>query len=147
MKSKILLTLVLLIPSLCFGKNLEFIITEFNGHTTSYSALEKTLFKDGLPDSGKDKIQGTTRILIKENNDVIISHNNGIKESKAVFFGEKSMIVREDYLSDGVTSQYTIHLTHRNEKTNQVLVSFIRTKDNLISSTGHYWGWATVRKL
>ena len=147
MKNKIILLLVLLIPSLCFGKDLEFIIKEFNGHTTSYSALGKTLFKDGLPDSGKDRIQGTTRILVKENNNVIISHNNGIKESKAVFLGEKSMVVAEDYLKDGVTSQYTIHLTHRNKKTNQVLVSFIRTKDNLISSTGHYWGWATVRKL
>jgi len=148
MKNKIIFLLVLLIPSLCFGKNLEFTITEFNGHSSSYSGIGKTLFKNGLPDSGKDRIPGITRILVKDNDDVIISHNNGIKESKAVYFGEKSLLIREDYLKEGVTSQFIIHLTHKNEKNpNQVLVTFIRMKDQLFTSTGHYWGWATVKIL
>ena len=113
-----------------------------------YSGLGKSRFKNGSPDSGEDRIRGIIRILVKEDMKVIISHNNGIKETMAVSLGKNSILIREDYLEHGVSGQYILHLTHKNEKQEgQILVTFIRVRDDLITNTSHFWGWANVRTL
>ena len=117
-----------------------------NGYSSSFQALTKSLFKDGKPDGGADKLSSVTRILIKKDFSVIISHNNGIHETQAKEFGESSIMIREDYLKDGTSSSYFIHPEIKNPKNSrQILVTFTQTKDAIITKSAHYWGWADVR--
>jgi hypothetical protein len=147
MNTKLLLFLSLIVPSLCFGVPYEFIITEMNGYSSAFQALTKSLFKNGKPDEGSDKLNSVTRILMKEDLSVIISHNNGIHETQAKEFGESSIMIREDYLKDGISCSYFIHPEIKNpQNPRQILVTYTQTKDAIITKTAHYWGWADVRK-
>ena len=138
--------LLFFVPSLSFAVPYEFIITEMNGHSSAYQALTKLLFKNGKPDEGTDKLSSVTRILIKKDFSVIISHNNGIHETQAQEFGESSIMIREDYLQDGSSSSYFIHPEIKNPKNpRQILVTFTQTKDAIITKSAHYWGWAEIR--